>query len=319
MIDTENNEAHNASTAERPQSRFAAVSFIDVVGYSRLMERDQPGTHRRWMSMRGNVIEPRVELGGGKVIKSTGDGLLLEFENEFSAVNFALGVQHYLGKLASEESEPLQLRISVNVGDIIAEKDDIYGDGVNIAARLQEFAGSGGVVISGTVHDRARKLLNYHAADLGFLTLKNIEQRVRAFKIAHLEMAVPRAITTQGHQPSIAVLPLQTLGLDEGLRYLAQGIIHDIVASLAGIRELFVISSTSTLAFADTTIDPVSVCRLTPAGSGQKLDEHHSARADGGQQQRHLEPFAGIQEGHGVAPQRKADPELGKQYTQCKA
>ena len=248
------------SLTERPNTRFAATIFIDVVGYTRLMGRDQLGTHQRWMSMRTNVIEPRVASGGGKVIKSTGDGLLLEFPDDVSAVKFALTVQLHQTRAAHDDPEALQLRMSVNVGDIIAERDDIYGDGVNIAARLQEYAGPDGIVISGNVHDRVRERLHYQAADLGFLTLKNIEHRVRAFKIAHHELTAPRAGVSYGHQPSIAVLPLQTLGLDAAHSYLAQGIIHDIVASLAGIRELFVISSTSTLTFADTAIDPANIC-----------------------------------------------------------
>ena len=248
------------SLTERPNTRFAATIFIDVVGYTRLMGRDQLGTHQRWMSMRTNVIEPRVASGGGKVIKSTGDGLLLEFPDDVSAVKFALTVQLHQTRAAQDDPEALQLRMSVNVGDIIAERDDIYGDGVNIAARLQEYAGPDGIVISGNVHDRVRERLHYQAADLGFLTLKNIEHRVRAFKIAHHELTAPRAGVSYGHQPSIAVLPFQTLGLDAAQSYLAQGIIHDIVASLAGIRELFVISSTSTLTFADTAIDPANIC-----------------------------------------------------------
>ncbi|MBR0845478.1 hypothetical protein JQ607_35265 [Bradyrhizobium liaoningense] len=239
---------------------MAATIFIDVVGYSRLMGADEEGTHKRWMAMRADVIEPRVASNGGEVIKSTGDGLLLEFKNPVEAINFALDTQLSLAQLAAGGGNPLELRMSANVGDVIAERDDIYGDGVNIAARLQEFAGPGGVVISGAIHDEVKDHLRYQAADLGFLTLKNIARRIRAFKIAHRELRAPTVSVAHALKPSVAVLPLQMLGLQATDAYLAQGIVHDIVASLAGIRELFVVSSTSTLGFTDPGIDPAAVC-----------------------------------------------------------
>jgi adenylate cyclase len=261
MIRLENRSPGKGLEKGRPRRRVAAVVFIDVVGYSRLMGSDEAGTHERWMSMRTEVIEPHVAAKSGEVIKSTGDGLLLEFENSIDAVKFAVGLQLRLAKMSADDSHTLQLRMSVNVGDIIAEHDDIYGDGVNIAARLQEFAGANGVVISWAVHDELKEKLHYHAAELGFLTLKNIERRVRAFKIAHHELAAPTIPVAYGHQPSVAVLPLHALGLDTAHAYLAQGIVHDIVASLAGIRELFVVSSTSTLAFTDPKIDRADICQ----------------------------------------------------------
>jgi len=260
MISVDNESPDNGSDQSRPKRRTAATIFIDVVGYSRLMGSDEEGTHRRWMSMREAVIEPRVASSGGEVIKSTGDGLLLEFKRPQDAISFALGTQLYLEKSASEGGNPLQLRMSANVGDVIAEHDDIYGDGVNIAARLQEFAGPGGIVISGAIHDQVKDHLRYQAAELGFLTLKNIERRIRAFKIAHHELRPPAVSVAHALKPSVAVLPLQMLGLEPAEAYLAQGIVHDIVASLAGIRELFVVSSTSTLGFTDPTVDPGSVC-----------------------------------------------------------
>lgn len=260
MIRVDNESPENGSNEGWPKRLIATTVFIDVVGYSRLMGNDQAGTHERWMSMRTALIQPRVASSGGEVIKSTGDGLLLAFEKPVDALNFVLGMQLQLSEMSSIAGGALQLRMSVNVGDIIAERDDIYGDGVNIAARLQEFAGAGGVVISGTVHDLVKDRVQYQAVDLGFLTLKNIERRIRAFKIAHLDVKAPTIPVAQGHKPSVAVLPLQMLGLEAEHAYLAQGIIHDIVASLAGIRELFVVSSTSTLGFTDPTVDPSTIC-----------------------------------------------------------
>jgi class 3 adenylate cyclase/Tfp pilus assembly protein PilF len=260
MISVDNTSPDNGSDQGRPRRRTAATIFIDVVGYSRLMGSDEEGTHQRWMSMRSDVIEPRVASNAGEVIKSTGDGLLLEFRNPVDAIRFALGMQMHLAESSSAGSNPLQLRMSANVGDVIAERDDIYGDGVNIAARLQEFAGPGGVVISGAIHDQVKDHLRYQAADLGLLTLKNIERRIRAFKIAHHDLRAPTISVAHSLKPSVAVLPLQMLGLQAADAYLAQGIVHDIVASLAGIRELFVVSSTSTLGFTGPTVDPGAVC-----------------------------------------------------------
>jgi len=260
MVSVRSGSPENGSEASQLERRFAAVVFIDIVGYTLLMGGDEAGTHRKWMSVRRRIIEPSVASHDGRVIKSTGDGLLLEFRTAAEGVAFALHLQFQLAQGGADEFRSLPLRMSVNAGAIIAESDDIYGDGVNIAARLQEFAGPDGIVISGTVHDQVREQQKYHSADLGFLTLKNVEQRVRAFKIAHENLAAPKAAISYGHQPSIAVLPLRTLGLETTQAYLAQGIIHDIVASLAGIRELFVVSSTSTLAFTDTTTDPATIC-----------------------------------------------------------
>jgi adenylate cyclase len=260
MIRVDNTLPENGAGEDQPKRRTAATVFIDVVGYSRLMGSDEAGTHQRWMSMRKDVIEPRVASCGGEVIKSTGDGLLLEFENPVDAISFALGTQYHLAETSSGGSDSLQLRMSANVGDIIVEQGDIYGDGVNIAARLQEFAGPGGIVISGAIHDQVKDRLRYQAAELGFLTLKNIERRIRAFKIAHHELRAPTISVAHALKPSVAVLPLRMLGLEAADAYLAQGIVHDIVASLAGIRELFVVSSTSTLGFTDPTIDPAVIC-----------------------------------------------------------
>jgi adenylate cyclase len=260
MIRVDNRSSESGSDRGRPKRYTAATVFIDVVGYSRLMGADEEGTHKRWMSLRADVVEPRVASFRGEVIKSTGDGLLLQFEQPADAIGFALVTQLYLAEIPPGGSDALQLRMSANVGDVIAERDDIYGDGVNIAARLQEFAGPGGIVISGSIHDRVKDDLRYHAADLGFLTLKNIERRIRAFKIAHQELRPPTISVAHALKPSVAVLPLQMLGLEAKDAYLAQGIVHDIVASLAGIRELFVVSSTSTLGFSDPTIDPAAIC-----------------------------------------------------------
>jgi len=255
----------NANVAGQGSLRpMAAVVFIDVVGYTRLMEQDEQGTHRHWMTIRSSVIGPGVLGKGGHIVKSTGDGFLLTFESGLDAVKFALEMQRELGAHAAGDGhdQAMQIRISEHYCEIIQEQDDIFGEGVNIAARLLPFADPGGIVISATVHDQIRPTLQFHLVDLGFLRLKNIERRVRAFKIAPLELAAPKAPPTRGHQPSIAVLPMRTPGLNPPDRYFAEGIVHDIVASLASVRELFVVASSSTLAIPDTTLDSTAISRM---------------------------------------------------------
>ena len=222
-----------------------------------MMERDEQGTHRRWMTIRSDVIEPGVQVNGGQTVKSTGDGLLLKFNNGLDAVKFALDLQRELEARAvrNKQHNPMHVRISAHYCEIIAEQGDVFGDGVNIAARLLPFANSGGIVISAVVHEQVQAALQFHRFDLGFLTLKNIERRVRAFKISPFELAPPKAIPTRGHQPSIAVLPMRTPGLNPPDRYFAEGVVHDIVASLASVRELFVVASTSTLAILANSLD----------------------------------------------------------------
>ena len=235
--------------------------FIDVVGYTKLMELDEAGTHQRWMTLRQSEIEPRVNERSGAVVKSTGDGLLLEFSSAREAVGFALDVQRHLASSGSgDEIAPLQIRMAANIVDAIPERDDIYGDGVNIAARLLAFADPGGIVISASLEEQVRGQLAYRTADLGFLTLKNVERRIRAFKITPTELAPPRPPPSRHHKPSIAVLPLQVMSPDPSDAYRSAGLVHEIVASLAGLRELFVVSNTSTTAFTETTLNASTIC-----------------------------------------------------------
>jgi adenylate cyclase len=241
--------------------RLAAVVFVDVVGYSRLMERDEVGTHERWMAMRSDIIEPLVGSHKGQVVKSTGDGLLLEFREALDAVNFALEVQRKFAfdPWHGESGSAMQLRISEHLGDIIPEKDDMFGDGVNVAARLLGYADPGGIVITAAIHDQVRHATSFNQVDLGFLTLRNIERRVRAYKIAAVELPAPTAMTVSAFQPSIAVLPLRPVGPRPPPRYLAEGIAHEIVACLASLRELFVVSSGSTVTLFESPLDNAGI------------------------------------------------------------
>lgn len=242
--------------------RLAAIAFVDIVGYSILMAQQEAATLARWMALLKEIIYPELTRHHGTCIKSTGDGLLAEFASALDAVNWARDVQRAvsLGPAADTAGTPplpIALRIAVHVGDIVPDgKGDIFGDGVNVAARLQEFAEPAGIALSATVHDLVRGHLDRPARDLGLLRLKNFERPVHAFMIEPTgpSFAVP---TLWGHQnlPSIAVLPLQNLSDDPSENYFCEGIVEDIVTSLAGLRELFVISRNSTLGLARTNAD----------------------------------------------------------------
>jgi len=254
----------NGDKAPQMDRRLAAIAFVDIVGYSILMARDETRTHQRWMVILDEIIRPQAELHRGKIVKSTGDGVLAEFPSAFDAVQWGLDVQR--AQQVSRASDPLPsiaLRIAVHIGDIITTEFDVFGDGVNLAARLQEHAPAGGIVLSEAVHDLVRGSLGAETRDLGSLDLKNFEKSVRAFAldVADQRVAVPR-VRQVGGLPSIAVLPLENVGGNPADDYFCDGCVEDITLSLAGLRELVVISRGSTLAYRGRTADPREVGRM---------------------------------------------------------
>jgi adenylate cyclase len=256
----------NGSNASRVDRRLAAIAFVDIVGYSILMARDETRTHQRWMAILDEVIRPQAIRHRGKIVKSTGDGVLAEFPSAFDAVEWAQEVQHAVRPQdAADATPPIALRIAVHVGDIITTEFDVFGDGVNLAARLQEHAPAGGVVLSEAVHDLVRGSLAVPSRDLGPLTLKNFEKPVRAYA---LDLAPETAAVMGNHKlsggtlPSIAVLPLQNAGGDPADDYFCDGCVEDITLSLAGLRELMVISRGSTLVYRGRQPDPREVARV---------------------------------------------------------
>jgi adenylate cyclase len=254
----------NGDHAARMDRRLAAIAFIDIVGYSILMGRDETRTHQRWMAILDQIIHPRTTRHRGKVVKSTGDGVLAEFPSAFDAVQWALDVQQAMQALRADDPLlPITLRIAVHVGDIITTESDVFGDGVNLAARLQEHSPAGGVVVSGAVHDLVRGSLGRTARDLGALELKNFENPVRAYALDPTSegVSVPE-FRPAGKLPSIAVLPLENIGGDPADDYFCDGCVEDITLSLSGLRELMVISRGSTLAYRGRRPDPREVGRM---------------------------------------------------------
>ncbi len=255
----------NGDQQPRMERRLAAIAFVDIVGYSILMGRDETRTHQRWMSVLTDIIRPQAALHRGKVVKSTGDGVLAEFPSAFDAVRWAIEVQQALRLQATEDPlPPLSLRIAVHIGDIITTEFDVFGDGVNLTARLQEHAPAGGVILSEAVHGLVRGSLEVETRDLGPLPLKNFENPVRAYAIDPVNsstVAVPHMRSAE-KLPSIAVLPLANIGGNPADDYFCDGCVEDITLSLAGLRELMVISRGSTLAYRGRQADPREVGRM---------------------------------------------------------
>jgi adenylate cyclase len=252
-------------TEDAPDARrFAAFAFADVVGYTILMATEEARTHRRWMAVLDGVLRPLAAEHGGRIVKSTGDGVLAEFAVPRGAVAWALAVQRRLAQDdgAEPEAPTLALRIAVHAGDITATAHDIYGQGVNVAARLQEHAPAGGVLVSAAVRDAVGDMLPGTARDLGWLTLKHLPDAERAFAIdpetPPTRLPSPPDVSPL---PSLAVMPLRNLGGDPQDDYFADGVVDDIVVSLANLRELMVVSRSSTLAWRGRDIDPREVSR----------------------------------------------------------
>jgi adenylate cyclase len=239
--------------------RSAAIAFADLVGYSALTEADPVRTHSRWMAMLTDILRPQAERCRGAVVQVMGDGVVAEFQNALDAVEWGRAVQRAILYSQSEQTKnsvPMRLRIGVHVGDLVCSPDGLFsGAIINIAARLQEYAEPGGLVVSGAVFEQLRETLEPEARDLGYPPLKNIESLVRAYGIDPERGAVP-ARSAWETLPSIAVLPLQNLGGDPADDYFAAGIVEDVIVSLSGLRELLVISRASTLIYHGTSPDP---------------------------------------------------------------
>jgi adenylate cyclase len=240
--------------------RLAAIVFADIVGYSLLMAADERGTYDRWMEILRNVVRPAVERHSGRIVDLAGDGVLAEFRTPDDAVGWAKDLQRTIRErhdAAGAAAVPIALRIAVHLGEVFVAEGRIFGDAVNVAARLQEHAQPGCIVLSETVHAQLRDTLRGEERDLGALELKNIIKPVRAYSLNTdaVRVALPIPRPPDHALPSIAVLPLQNLGGDPLDNYFADGIVEDITVSLASLRELFVIAGSSTLAFRDMQPD----------------------------------------------------------------
>jgi len=262
--------------AERVERRLAAILAADVAGYSRLMERDETGTLARLRTLRRDLIDPKIAEHKGRIVKTTGDGILIEFPSVVEAVACAVAVQQGMAARndTTTEDERIQFRVGINSGDVIVEDGDIHGDGVNIAARLEGIAEPGGICVSGIVHDQVQGRLECTFEDIGEQSLKNIARSVRVYRVgpksplADLPPAAEEGRAAAASptlplpdKPSIAVLPFQNMSGDPEQEYFADGMVEEIITALSRIRWLFVIARNSTFTYKGQTIDVKRVGR----------------------------------------------------------
>jgi adenylate cyclase len=241
------------------------VSFLDVVGYSTMMAEDPEPTHREWMHVLYDVIDPEARKHHGRIVKSTGDGALAEFNTARDAFGWARDVQASLDRMHTRPEAPavpIVARIAIHIDEVFTTPDDVYGPGVNIAHRLQEHAAPGGIVLSQPVFDLLKENSIGPTRDLGRLLLKNIPHPVRAHALDPAKRPLVREFRHAGTLPSIAVLPLQNVGGDPAEDYFAEGIVEDIIVSLASLRELLVIAHGSSVELSRRKVDLRSVGRI---------------------------------------------------------
>jgi adenylate cyclase len=243
------------------ERKLAAILAADVVGYSRLMGEDEAGTLERLNSLRRELVQPKITERKGRIVKLMGDGLLAEFPSVVEAVRCAVDIQRGMNERESEitDERRIRLRIGVNLGDIIVEGSDIYGDGVNVAARLEGFADPGTICVSGTVFDHVNAKVDLDFEDLGEQEVKNIEQPVQVYRIA-LNNRMGAKTTVDAHigsatalklpdKPSIAVLPFDNMSGDPEQEYFADGVVEAITAALSRIKAFFVIARNSAFTY----------------------------------------------------------------------
>ena len=240
------------------QRRLAAIVSADVAGYSRLMGRDESGTLVALKGLRQEIVDPRIKMHRGRLVKTTGDGLLLEFASVVDAVRCVTEIQAAMAARNADApaERRIEFRIGVNIGDIIIDDDDIFGDGVNVAARLQELAAPGGICVSGRVQEDVRGKLDIAFEDAGDQQLKNIAWPVRVYRVLP-SGAAPAAQPPLPlpDKPSIAVLPFKNMSGDADQEYFADGITEDIITALSRIPSLFVIARNSSFAYKGKAID----------------------------------------------------------------
>jgi adenylate cyclase len=258
--------------------RLAAILAADVVGYSRLMGMDEVATLQTLKAHRREVVDPAIATHHGRIVKTTGDGILVEFASAVDAVNCAMEVQKAMAdRIAANLADPhIVFRIGINVGDIIIDGDDIFGDGVNVAARVEAECEPGGVYLSANAFEQIRSKTSFAFDDMGERHLKNIERAIRVYSVRTGEPKV--AAQSYGHasvfsvpdkgkllplpdKPSIAVLPFQNMSGDPEQEYFADGMVEDIITALSRFKSLFVIARNSCFTYKERSVDIKQVGR----------------------------------------------------------
>jgi adenylate cyclase len=258
---------------ERVERRLAAILAADVAGYSRLMGADEEGTHERVKAHFRQLIYPRITEHRGRIVKSTGDGLLAEFPSVVDAVRCAAEIQRGMIDRNADvpEDKRISFRIGVNLGDVIVEPEDIFGDGVNIAARLEALAEPGGICVSRTVHDHIGDRLPYSFEDIGDQSVKNFDRRIRTYAMSRAAVAslsptpsptkVAEPVTSTRPPLSIVVLPFANLSNDPEQEYFADGMTDDLTTDLSRIAGSFVIARNTAFTYKGKSVDVKKIGR----------------------------------------------------------
>jgi TolB-like protein/class 3 adenylate cyclase len=256
-------------SSEPVERRLTAILAADVAGYSRLIGADEEGTLAQLKAFRKTLVDPTIAKHRGRIVKTTGDGMLVEFASAVDAARCAVEVQRGMADENTEipQAKRIEFRIGIHLGDIIIDDNDIFGDGVNIAARLESIAVPGGISISRAVHDQVRDRINVCFDDKGEIALKNIARPVQVFAISgakeskttvspesKLALALP-------DKPSIAVLPFTNMSGDPEQDYFADGMVEDIITALSRFKALFVIARNSSFTYKGRAVDVKQVGR----------------------------------------------------------
>jgi adenylate cyclase len=252
----------------RVQRRLAAILAADVAGYSRLMGADEEGTLAALKELRRGLADPKIKEHRGRIVKTTGDGLLVEFASVVDAVRCAVEVQHEMAErnVGVPDERRIQFRIGINLGDIIKDGRDIYGDGVNVAARLEALAEPGGICVNRVVRDQVRDKLDFAFEDAGEQRVKNIARPLRVYhvrpgQVADEEMSAAQPPLALPDKPSLAVLPFTNMSGDPEQEFVSDGIAEDVISALSHYPSLFVIARNSTFTYKGRAVDVKQVGR----------------------------------------------------------
>jgi TolB-like protein/class 3 adenylate cyclase len=255
----------SAEGPSRPERRLAAILAADVAGYSRLIGVDEEGTLGRLKAVRAEVIDPAIAAHRGRLVKTTGDGFLVEFTSVVDALRCATEAQQAMGgrNAGIVEAQRIELRIGIHQGDIVVEDGDIFGDGVNVAARLEALADPGRICVSARVQEDAAGKLDLAFADMGEQNLKNIARPIRVYRIELHKGAAPadQNLFPLPDKPSIAVLPFQNMSGDPEQEVFADGMVENITTTLSKLRWFFVIARNSSFAYKGRSVDVKRVGR----------------------------------------------------------
>jgi adenylate cyclase len=256
-------------SSEHVERRLTAILAADVAGYSRLMGADEEGTLAQLKAFRKTLVDPTIAKHHGRIVKTTGDGMLVEFASAVDAARCAVEVQRGMAGENTEvpQAKRIEFRIGIHLGDIIIDGNDIFGDGVNIAARLESIAVPGGVSISRAVHDQVRDRINVCFDDKGEIALKNIARPVQVFAVSGAKESKTtvspdsKPALALPDKPSIAVLPFTNMSGDPEQDYFADGMVDDIITALSHFKALFVIARNSSFTYKGRAVDVKQVGR----------------------------------------------------------